>query len=107
LRGLAHNHPFVDGNKRTAVLATYVFYGFNGYLFTADKSELIHLVVDVATGDIESSRASPRSRRCGRSPSMTCSASPMSPKSGRMAWGRACSPMPPRRWRKCGGWSLR
>lgn len=25
LRGLAHNHPFVDGNKRTAVLATYMF----------------------------------------------------------------------------------
>jgi death-on-curing protein len=50
-RGLAHNHPFVDGNKRTAVLATYMFYGFNGYLLSADKVELIHLVVDVATGE--------------------------------------------------------
>lgn len=33
---LAQNHPFVDGNKRTAVAATVTFLGLNGYDITAD-----------------------------------------------------------------------
>jgi death-on-curing protein len=28
---LLQNHPFVDGNKRTAITATIVFYAMNGY----------------------------------------------------------------------------
>ncbi|MFB6080350.1 MAG: type II toxin-antitoxin system death-on-curing family toxin [Haloferacaceae archaeon] len=36
LRLLVANHPFVDGNKRTALNATNVFYLLNGYRFDYD-----------------------------------------------------------------------
>ena len=37
LRLLAANHPFVDGNKRTALNTTVVFYFLNGYRFEYDE----------------------------------------------------------------------
>ena len=33
---MAQNHPFVDGNKRTAFAATYTFLAINGAVLTAD-----------------------------------------------------------------------
>ena len=36
---LAQNHPFVDGNKRTAFAATYTFLAINGARLTADARE--------------------------------------------------------------------
>ncbi len=36
LRLLVANHPFVDGNKRTALNTVVVFYFFNGYRFSYD-----------------------------------------------------------------------
>jgi death-on-curing protein len=36
---LAQNHPFVDGNKRTAFAATYTFLAINGIRLTADWQE--------------------------------------------------------------------
>src|SRR6266436_3637261 len=36
---LAQNHPFVDGNKRTAFAATYTFLAINGARITADAQE--------------------------------------------------------------------
>jgi len=33
---LAQNHPFIDGNKRTAFAATYTFLAINGGRITAD-----------------------------------------------------------------------
>ena len=36
---LAQNHPFVDGNKRTAFAATYTFLAINGAQLTADAGE--------------------------------------------------------------------
>jgi death on curing protein len=35
---LSQNHPFVDGNKRTAFAATYTFLAINGAQLTADSS---------------------------------------------------------------------
>jgi len=32
---LSQNHPFIDGNKRTAFAATYTFLMINGYAFIA------------------------------------------------------------------------
>jgi death on curing protein len=57
MHSLIGNHPFVDGNKRTAVMAVYLFYGFNGYILEAEQLGLVHLAVDVALGvlDIEKS----------------------------------------------------
>lgn len=36
MRLLAAEHPFVDGNKRTALNATALLYGLNGYEFRYD-----------------------------------------------------------------------
>ena len=36
---LAENHPFIDGNKRTAFAATYAFLAINGARLTADAQE--------------------------------------------------------------------
>ncbi len=38
---LSQNHPFVDGNKRTAFAATYTFLAINGWRLTAE-SEATH-----------------------------------------------------------------
>ncbi|AEV73434.1 MULTISPECIES: type II toxin-antitoxin system death-on-curing family toxin [Mycolicibacterium] len=50
LHALARNHPFVDGNKRTAWASTAIFYMFNGYTISTDQGDIVALVVDVAEG---------------------------------------------------------
>lgn len=37
---LLQNHPFVDGNKRTAISAAAVFYEMNGYILRFGDREL-------------------------------------------------------------------
>lgn len=41
---LAQNHPFLDGNKRTAFAATYTFLAINGARLTADAQETYEFV---------------------------------------------------------------
>lgn len=48
--GLAKNHPFVDGNKRTAFQVMYVFLGLNGLRLAADEAEVVRVMRDVASG---------------------------------------------------------
>jgi death on curing protein len=36
---LSQNHPFIDGNKRTAFAATYTFLAINGARLTADANQ--------------------------------------------------------------------
>lgn len=49
---LAQNHPFVDGNKRTAFAATYTFLAINGFLITATAGEAYEFISSrYATGD--------------------------------------------------------
>lgn len=50
---LIRNHPFVDGNKRTAVLAVDVFYGLNGWELSAVQGEMVALAVDIAEGQVD------------------------------------------------------
>jgi death-on-curing protein len=51
LHALATNHPLVDGNKRTAWLATATFLGVNGVdLEVCDHNIAYDLVIDVASG---------------------------------------------------------
>lgn len=51
LHALAANHPLVDGNKRTAWLATATFLALNGVdLAGADQDAAYALVIDVAAG---------------------------------------------------------
>ncbi|WP_328881340.1 type II toxin-antitoxin system death-on-curing family toxin [Streptomyces sp. NBC_00299] len=54
LHAIATNHPFVDGNKRTAWLATATFLALNGVDLTGvDQGVAYALVIDVASGDEE------------------------------------------------------
>jgi death on curing protein len=53
LHSLARNHPLVDGNKRLAWLATYVFLAKNGVVLDPDDDDAYELVVAVADGGID------------------------------------------------------
>lgn len=50
--GIARNHAFVDGNKRTAIVAAGSFLRVNGYRVTADQGRLFEFVMGVAAGEI-------------------------------------------------------
>ena len=50
LRSFARNHPFFDGNKRTALLSTVTFLEQNGYEVIADNEKLFKLVETVVKG---------------------------------------------------------
>ena len=53
LFGVAKNHPFVDGNKRTTLAAADLFLYFNGLELLAEDEELIQFVLMVAAGEID------------------------------------------------------
>jgi death on curing protein len=42
---LAQNHPFIDGNKRTAFAATYTFFAINGARITADADNAYVFII--------------------------------------------------------------
>lgn len=50
LHSLACNHALVDGNKRLAWLATYVFLDLNGQRPSATDDEVVELILEVAEG---------------------------------------------------------
>jgi death on curing protein len=49
---LARNHPFVDGNKRTALAACLAFLWLNDHEVEAGEDELTDLVIGVAAGRV-------------------------------------------------------
>ena len=51
--GLAKNHPFVDGNKRTAFVALELFLALNGFLLNASDVECVTTMLAVAAGEID------------------------------------------------------
>ncbi|MFB6262673.1 MAG: type II toxin-antitoxin system death-on-curing family toxin [Bradymonadaceae bacterium] len=46
-------HPFVDGNKRTAVRTTYAFLEINGRRVTANPEETVELAQATAAGELD------------------------------------------------------
>jgi death-on-curing protein len=50
--GLAKNHPFVDGNKRTALVVCETFLIDNGYVLPASDAELAVLFEELAAGKV-------------------------------------------------------
>jgi death-on-curing protein len=50
---LCRNHAFVDGNKRTALMAIGTFYGLNGWWIEVEDGEVVALAVDVAEGPMD------------------------------------------------------
>lgn len=57
LFGIAKNHPFVDGNKRTAFAAADLFLYFNGLSVEAAQEDVIQFVLMVAAGEIDEAGA--------------------------------------------------
>ena len=47
---ICQNHPFIDGNKRTALATALVFLSFNGIELDDPKEELYDLMMKVAKG---------------------------------------------------------
>jgi death on curing protein len=50
--GIAANHPFVDGNKRTALIASITFLKINGLAVTAEKSDRYLMFYGLAGGTV-------------------------------------------------------
>src|SRR5271166_3233905 len=48
---LAQNHPFIDGNKRTAFAAAYTFLAINDTRLTASAEELDAFIQGLYTGN--------------------------------------------------------
>jgi len=51
--GLARNHPFIDGNKRTAFVAVELFLALNGATLVASDVDCVTTMLAVAAGDLE------------------------------------------------------
>lgn len=52
LYGICRNHPFLDGNKRTAVATALTFLDMNGTGVNAEEDEFYDLVIGVAEGRV-------------------------------------------------------
>ena len=53
IRGIVQDHPFVDGNKRTAMLAGLTLLEVNSMEFVAKEGELEDFAVKIATDHLE------------------------------------------------------
>ncbi len=53
--GIAKNHAFVDGNKRTALVALELFLECNGYELTVDDMQCVLIILSIASGAINES----------------------------------------------------
>lgn len=49
--GLAKNHPFIDGNKRTAFAVMATFLLLNGYLLNVPENEVVQIMERLATDE--------------------------------------------------------
>ncbi len=50
--GIARNHPFIDGNKRTAAVISETFLMLNGATLAATDAELVVAFVALAAGEL-------------------------------------------------------
>ncbi len=50
--GIAKNHPFADGNKRSALVATEFFLELNGYSLVADDVTCVLTILSLADGTL-------------------------------------------------------
>ena len=50
--GIARNHPFVDGNKRTAAVISETFLMLNGHDLRASDAELVVAILALAAGEL-------------------------------------------------------
>ena len=50
--GIANNHPFTDGNKRTALHSMYVYLIINGFNIIASQQDVENMIIDIAAGNM-------------------------------------------------------
>jgi len=53
LDSLIRNHPFLDGNKRTAITATVLFLRLNGHSFVVDNEEMVRFTLECAQSRVK------------------------------------------------------
>ena len=62
--GIARNHPFVDGNKRTAAVVSETFLLLNGYDLKASDAELVVASMALAAGELTEEELADWFRAC-------------------------------------------
>lgn len=50
--GISRNHPFLDGNKRTAFVVMELFLELNGWILTAGDADCISTMLALAAGNL-------------------------------------------------------
>ena len=50
--GIARNHPFIDGNKRTAFVCAELFLALNGYILSASDADCVSTMLALAVGEL-------------------------------------------------------
>ncbi len=50
--GISANHPFIDGNKRTALVVSFAFLDVNGLEVTANQEDAYLTILGLAAGEI-------------------------------------------------------
>ena len=51
--GIARNHPFLDGNKRTALVVSELFLALNGHELSAEDGACVVAFLRLASGDMQ------------------------------------------------------
>ena len=51
--GVARNHPFIDGNKRTAWVLARLFLAVNGHKLAFTSEDAIRMMLALAAGELE------------------------------------------------------
>jgi death-on-curing protein len=51
--GIARNHPFVDGNQRTAFVVLELFLALNGFGLEADDAACVLMMLALAAGELD------------------------------------------------------
>lgn len=62
MESIIQRHPFVDGNKRTGLMAGIFLLSLAGYEFTASQQEAVSLALDVATHKLDTPELAQRLR---------------------------------------------
>ena len=51
--GIARNHAFIDGNKRTSLLSIRAFLFRNGYTFIPEEADTVAMIEGLAAGSVD------------------------------------------------------
>ncbi len=62
--GIAKNHPFIDGNKRTALVVMRTFLAAKGVDFMADQQDKYITILKLAEGSLDEEQLAAWVRKC-------------------------------------------